>query len=338
MLASHSRGAIAAFGVAGMVLVALIAATVGAVAISPIDAIAVILDHITPFAFDTPDVADSIVWGIRLPRIVAAAGAGAALGLAGTVLQGSYRNPYADPHLVGISAVGSIGVLLGAWVGWGLWGPVAAVIGGALAGAIGSIVVRLIASKVEGDPTHLIVVGIGFGLAVSAVVSAAAIAIHDPRIPDIEFWFVGGLAASTWGTALWMSIAALFAIAATIPFARHLDLLSLGTIPARHLGVDVDRVLVVTLTVGGLAVGASVGTAGVVGFVGLVSAYAARRLVGEHHKLTLVASPLLGAAFLIACDACGRVLGGRFEVPVGLVTAAIGGPFLIWLVVRRAAA
>lgn len=337
MFADRSPWVVAAFGLFGLAAVALLAAAVGAVAISPMDVVAVILDHVTPATLDTPDVADSIVWSIRLPRILAAAGAGAALGLAGTVLQGSYRNPFADPHLVGISAVGSIGVLLGAWALWDIWGPAGAVIGGAVAGAVGSAAVRFIAARVEGDPTHLIVVGIGFGLAVSAVVSAAAIAIHDPRIPDTEFWFVGGLGASTWGTAFWVSVCALTAVAVTIPFARHLDLLSLGAAPALHLGVDVGWVLAATLSVSGLAVGASVGAAGVIGFVGLVASYAARRLVGEHHRLTLVASPLLGAAFLIACDAGGRVLGGRFEVPVGLITAAIGGPFLIWVVVRRAA-
>ena len=336
MFGHRSPWTIAAAGSAFAIVVGLLAAAVGAVAISPIDVLAVILDHVTPLSIDTPDIADSIVWSIRLPRIVAAAGAGAALGLAGTVLQGSYRNPFADPHLVGLSAVGSIGVLLGSWLAWDLWGPVGAVIGGAVAGAIGSVAVRFIASRVEGDPTHLIVVGIGFGLAVSAVVSAAAIAIHDPRVPDTEFWFVGGLGASTWGTALWVSLGAVGAVLVTLPFARHLDLLSLGPAPARHLGVNVARVLGITLTASGLAVGAAVGAAGIVGFVGLVAAYSARRFVGHHHQLALIASPLLGAAFLVACDAFGRVLGGRFEVPVGLVTAAIGGPFLIWLVARRA--
>ena len=318
-----------------LVVVGLLAVTVGAVTVSPADTLRVLASHLLPGDIETSTVADPIIWNIRLPRVIAAMAAGAALGFAGALLQGVFRNPVADPQLVGLSSIASIGVLVGLWIGWSAFGPVAGVVGGALVGAIGSVVILLLARSTTGDPSRFILVGIGFGLAVSALVATASIAIHDPRIPDLPFWFVGSLSASTWGTALWASVFTLTGLFAVLPIARSVDVLSLGEASARHLGVDVARVMAIALVASGVAVGGAVGAAGVVAFVGLIAGHTARSIVGHHHRTALIAATFGGAVCLVAADALGRWIGGRFEVPVGLITAIVGGPYLIWLVTRR---
>ena len=332
---TRSPWLVALVSVAVVAAAAIVSVSVGAVAISPLDTIEVLIDRLTPLSLETSSIADPIIWNIRLPRVMAAVGAGAALGLAGVVLQGLYRNPVADPQLVGMSPIASIGVLIGLLVAWSLWGPVAGVVGGAIAGALGAGIVRILARTAAGDPSRFILVGIGFGLSVTAVVAAASIALNDPRVPDVPFWFVGGLGGATWGTALWASLFALVALGVVMPFHRALDTLSLGHAAAEHVGVDVKRMIAVTLAAAGLAVGGATGAAGVVAFVGLIGATVARRWAGDHHDRLVVAGAATGAVFLVTADAIGRLIGGRFEVPVGLVTAAIGGPFLVWLIVSR---
>ena len=330
-----STGAIVGIGLASLLVVGLIAVSVGTVAVNPMDTLQVLIDRMLPVDIETSRIADPIIWNIRLPRVVAALGAGAALGAAGATLQGLFRNPVADPYLVGMSSVSSIGVLLGLGLAWGTLGPIGGVLGGAIVGSIASGFVLVMARNTGGEPSRLILVGVGFGLAVSAVVAAASIAINDPRIPDVSFWFVGSLAASTWGTATWAVVLALVSVAVIFPLTDRIDVMSLGTASASHLGVNVNRVATVALAAAGLGVGASVGAAGVVAFVGLMGGTIARSLVGPHHRRSLIAAAFAGATILIAADAIGRLIGGRFEVPVGLITAAIGGPYLVWLITRR---
>jgi iron complex transport system permease protein len=335
MLASKPPLVTALVGLAAVFVTVVIAVGVGSITVAPQDVLRVLADHALPFDVASSPIADPIIWSIRLPRVLTAFAAGAALGMGGVALQGLFRNPVADPQLVGLSATSAIGVMVGLWIGWEAGGPVAGILGGVIAGILGASAVRSIATSTQGDPSRFILAGIGFGVAVSAMVAAAAIAIHDPRIPDVPFWFVGGLGASTWGTALWTTMFAGASLAVVWRFAGRLDVFSLGMASARHLGIDVAVVTTVTLMSVGAGVGAAVGAAGVIAFVGLVAAHGARALVGDHHRRSLLGGFVLGGIFLVTADAMGRVIGGRFEVPVGLVTAAIGGPFLLWLIVRR---
>ncbi|MGI9585351.1 MAG: FecCD family ABC transporter permease [Acidimicrobiia bacterium] len=323
---------VAGLGLVLTVLVAFVALSVGTVPISPVETLRILAERALGASLETSPVADPIVWNIRLPRILAAAGAGAALGLSGTLLQGLFRNKAADPQLVGLSAIGSVGVLVGLLAGWALWGPVAGVIGGAIVGVAGAGIIRALNRHSAGDPSRFILTGIGFGVSVGAIVAAASIAIHDPRIPDVSFWFFGGLAASTWGTAMWTIVIALVGFAVVYPMRHDLDVLSLGSSSAQHVGLNVGFVTALSLAIAGLITGAAVGAAGVVAFVGLTAAQLARVVAGNHHRNTLIASAFVGASFLIAADMVGRLVGGRFEVPVGLVTAVVGGPFLVWLI------
>jgi iron complex transport system permease protein len=326
---------LALIGLAIAIATALLAVSVGTVSVSPADTLKVLADHLLPWDVETSASADAIVWNIRAPRVLVALLVGAVLGLAGTVLQGAFRNPIADAQLLGLSATGSVGALIGFWVGYASFGPAFAVLAGAVAGAIGAFSIRWLASNASGDPGRFVLVGIGFGLSVGAIVATASIAIHDPRVPDVSFWFFGGLSAATWPVVGWLFVISALCVAVILPFSRRLDILSLGHSSARHVGVNVAMVLLVTTTAVGAATGASVGAAGVIAFVGLVGGRVSAGLVGPHHKNTMVVSLFAGAVFVMAADVIGRLGGRGFEVPVGLITTIAGGAYLTWLIARN---
>ena len=320
--------------VASVAMIGL-AVSIGSVSLAPSDSIGVLLNHLLPIDISSSSQADAIVWNIRMPRVLVAMLSGATLGVAGTVLQGSLKNPIADAQLVGLSAAASVGALLGFWLGYAASGPTVAVVAAAVAGVAGARTVQWLASRVGGEPTRFALVGMGAGLSLAALVATASIAIHDPRVPDVAFWFFGGLGAATWPVAGALAFAVAVSIGGTAPFSRSLDVLSLGHQPARHVGVNVERVLGAVMALVGLGVGASVGAAGVIGFVGLVGGRVALRLVGPHQRVAIPAAAFIGALFVTGADVIGRVGGRGFEVPVGLVTTILGGTYLVWLIARR---
>jgi iron complex transport system permease protein len=322
-------------GSAASIAMIALAVSVGSVSISPTESLAVVLNHLLPLDIGSSVQADAIVWNIRMPRVIVAMLSGAMLGVAGAVLQGTLKNPIADPQLVGLSASASVGALLGFWLGYAAYGPAVAVIAGAGAGLVGAWIVQRLASKVGGEPTRFALVGIGAGLSLSALVAAASIAIHDPRVPGVAFWFFGGLGAATWPVAGVLAVAVAVSVGGVVPFSGRLDVLSLGHQPAKHVGVNVKRVLGVGMTLIGLGVGASVGAAGVVGFVGLLGGRFALGLVGPHHRVAIPAAAFTGALFMTGADVIGRVGGRGFEVPVGLTTTVLGGAYLVWLIARK---
>ncbi|MCB1245927.1 MAG: iron ABC transporter permease [Acidimicrobiia bacterium] len=330
-----TRGTTARFvstALGGLIAVSFVALSAGSVWIPPGDVLRVLAAHLTPFG-DLPDaMVDAIVWNIRMPRLVVASVVGATLAGGASALQGTFRNPIVDGQLIGLSAISAIGALLGFWAGYATVGPEAAIVGGALVGAAGSWFVARTARHDDTGFGRLVLIGIAIGLSVSAMVATASIAIHDPRIPDVTFWFFGGLGTATWTTAAW--VAALGGIGLITVAARssRIDILGLGERAAQHVGVDVGVVVTTVTAIVGFGVGATVGAAGVIGFVGLVAARVVHHRVGPHHSTTIPVSIIVGAAFLVAADTIGRFFGHGFEVPVGLVTTILGGLYLARLV------
>lgn len=313
-------------------LLALVALSVGSVWINPADVFRVIASHLTPWV-DTPTGgSDAIVWNIRLPRVIVAGAVGAMLAAGASALQGTFRNPIIDAQLVGLSAFSAVGALVGFWLGYASIGPEAAIVGGAVVGSAGAWLVTRVANRVGAQPSRFVLVGVANGLALSALVATAAIAIHDPRIPDVTFWFFGGLSTATWTIASWIVVIAAITCTGIVILGPKIDILGLGDRAARHVGLDVRVVVAATTVFVGVGVGATVGAAGVIGFVGLVAARVTSHRVGPHHRVSIPASAALGALFLIAADTIGRLVGGGFEVPVGLVTTILGGLYLGWLV------
>lgn len=308
------------------------ALSLGAVEVPPGEVLGVIARHLGLSLFTEPSSqAEAVVWGIRMPRLLLAFAVGGVLALTGGVLQGLLRNNLADPHLLGIGPGSAIGAALGSSVG-GVQGAIA---GGVAAGVITAFAVRRLARKASLDPTRIILSGVALGSALSAWVGFVVFAADRATVPPIEFWLLGGLAGATWrafGTVLVFIVVTTVVMLAS---GRVLDIFRLGETDARHLGVDVDLVRTVILITAGAAVGATVGAAGVVAFVGLLVPFVVIRFTGPLHRKLLTASIAAGALFVGACDLVARLVIQPIEIPVGLVTAAIGGPVFLWLLTRR---
>ncbi len=276
---------------------------------------------------------DSVLWAIRLPRVLAGATVGVGLAVAGTALQGAFRNAMADPHLVGIAPAAGLGAVAGIAVSPPGIHPIYTMFGAAVAGVAGALVTRWISNRVI-DSNQFILVGLALGLALVAVLAAIVLAWDSPRVPTFTFWVFGGLAGSTWA-ALGAALPLVFGGFALIAWSiRSLDLLALGEAQARHLGVNVNRAIVTILVGVGLAVGGAVGLGGVIGFVGLVVPLALRRWIGPAHRWLVPAAALGGAVMVVGVDTMARTLAAPVEIPVGLLTAALGAPVLVWFLMR----
>ena len=279
-----------------------------------------------------------IVWLIRTPRVFVAALAGGALGIAGTQMQGLFRNPLAEPSVIGISQGAALGAVLtfvsGLATAAVFWLPLFA-----FAGALGSLAtVYTIATRAGRTPVAtLLLAGIALGALATAISSLLiSLSVVNWQVAnEIVFWMMGGLENRTW-THVWMCLPplALGALGARW-HARDLDLLLLGEETAASLGVEVERVRRLILTTAAMLTGAAVAVSGVIGFVGLIVPHMLRLVLGPSHRILIPAAMLGGAAFLIACDLLARTIHPPEEIRLGIVTAAFGAPFFLWLLRRR---
>ncbi|HSG80071.1 MAG TPA: iron ABC transporter permease [Acidimicrobiia bacterium] len=320
--------------VLGALLLAVMAVSMGmgSVDIAPRDVARVVLWRLGVETGVEPGfTADAVVWDIRLPRIVLGIIAGGGLAVAGAALQGLFRNPLADPHLLGIGPGAALGGVIGTIAG----GSTGGVAGGAVGGLLAAMLVRRLGGGGIPEPSRFILTGVALGAALSAWVGFVVFAADRTRVPPVDFWLLGGLSGSTWRVVGTTVIVVLVSCGGLVLASRTLDLMTLGETEARHLGVDVDLATTVILMAVGLATGAATGAVGVVAFVGLLAPHFVRPLTGPAHRPLLVASALAGAFLVVGADLVARTVADPIEIPVGLVTAAIGGPFFLWLLRRR---
>ena len=276
-----------------------------------------------------------IVTEIRAPRIALTLVVGAGLGLSGALLQGTLRNPLADPGIIGISASAALGAVIAVALGaaYSSW---LAAIGATLAGVAGMALVMWIARSASGR-TEVVTLVLG-GVAVTAFAAAVlsvVVAVSDTAgARSATFWTTGSLALATWpgvwSTLPFLVLAAILAIAV----ARDLDVMALGDRAAWAAGVDVNRTRMLALGAAVLAVSAGVAVVGVVAFVGLVVPHAVRLFIGPRHGGLLVGSALAGALLLLVADTIARTIVSPVELPLGVVTAVIGAPVFV-LLLRR---
>jgi iron complex transport system permease protein len=275
----------------------------------------------------------AILWQLRLPRILLALEIGLALSLAGTAYQGVFRNPLADPYILGVSS----GAALGATIGFG-WMVTRSLAGGALiplfafAGALANtfLVYGLARSSGRMPVTALLLAGVAVSALSSALVSVILLFSGD-WLRQIVYWTMGSLANGSWREVRLLLPFLLLGSATILFSARALDLFLLGEERAESTGLAVERAKLLLLTAGALLAAAAVAAGGVIGFVGLIVPHAARLLVGpEHRKLNPVAA-LLGALFLLAVDTAARLVVAPRELPIGVITALAGAPFFLWL-------
>jgi iron complex transport system permease protein len=311
----------------------LLAPLVGSTPIS----LARVFDRTTPFA-DNVDA--QIFFVARLPRVLAAAVVGAALALAGVVFQALLRNPLASPDTLGVSAGASLGAVLAITfeADFTLLG-VTAVPLASFAGSLGALVIvyGLSAARRRGTSTLVLLLA---GVTLTALLSALSafvryLADFTETLRTVR-WLMGSLDVGSFAPIAVAAVPLAAAMAGFATLPRVLDLVSLGTESAAARGVDVARSERVALVSASLATGAAVALAGPVGFVGIVVPHLVRLMVGPDHRVVLPASALFGASFLIACDLVARSAFAPTELPVGIVTALIGGPFFLWLLFRHA--
>ena len=282
-----------------------------------------------------------VLWSIRLPRIVMAIGVGALLAIAGAIMQGMFRNPLADPSLVGVSSGAGLASAATIVVGDRLLAagqvpfeilPLAAFFGALAA----TVALHRIATHNGRTSIAIFLLG---GLAIAALANAGigllVFVADDRQLRDITFWLLGSLAGGTWPKA-WALLPFVVAAILVIPkIARGLDLLVLGEAEAFHAGIPVQRLKITAIVLVSAATGAAVAVSGVIGFVGIVVPHLLRLIIGPAHGVLLPASMLLGAALMLCADTAARVLAAPAEVPIGIITAAIGAPFFLVLLLKQ---
>jgi iron complex transport system permease protein len=284
-----------------------------------------------------------ILFDIRVPRLALGIVVGAALAVSGAVMQGLFRNPLADPGLVGVGAGAGLGaitaIVLGGLLPFALRDalghyllPLAAFFGG---WATTLLLYRLSTQRGRTSVAVMLLGGIALGALAGAISGVLIYMADDAQLRDLTFWGLGSLAGATWDKVLVAGPLIVLALAAAPFLARSLNALALGEGPAAHLGIPVQQMKNIAILTVAAATGAAVAVSGGIGFVGIVVPHLLRILIGPDHRYLLPCSALLGATLLIAADMISRIVIAPAELPIGIVTATLGGPFFLWILLRN---
>jgi iron complex transport system permease protein len=332
-----------ALGVALAAVAALIAAVAFGPARIPLPEVGrALLRHLpgTAATAGSPPWQETVIWSIRLPRALLGFFVGGALALSGAALQGLFRNPLADPSILGVSAGASLGAVLTIFVGLAaraLWLLPAGAFAGAALTAL--LVLGIAARRGRGRvfTTTMLLVGVAVGslnISFTTFILSVSLSSYDVG-RQVMHWILGGLDGRTWDHVLLAAPAILMGAGAVVVHARELDALLLGEVTAQSIGVDVPRVRLVLVVGTSLMIGAAVAAAGPIGFVGLLVPHILRLAVGSTHRRLLPMSFVAGGIFVVLADLAARTLLTPMEIPVGVVTATVGAPFFLALLVRR---
>lgn len=321
---------------------ALLSVSLGAIRIPPERVVAVLIGE----GSDPAGARDALViLSIRLPRTLLGLLVGAGLAVSGALMQGLFRNPLADPALVGVSSGAGLAAALIIVLGdrilarLGLPGPLPYAVlpaGAFLGGLCATLILYALATRSGRTAVAtLLLAGIALGALSGALTGLLTFVSDDRQLRDLAFWSLGSLGGATWAK-VGASAPLILPVVVAVPFlGRGLNALVLGEAEAFHLGVPVERLKRACIVLVAVAVGASVAAAGVIGFVGLVVPHALRLLIGPGHRLLLPASALLGGAFLVLADVVARLAAAPAELPIGIVTALVGAPVFLWLLLDR---
>ncbi|MFI1399602.1 FecCD family ABC transporter permease [Streptomyces sp. NPDC020681] len=333
----QSRGYLLAGGlVVALVALALAAAGTGAYDI-PLGDVLASLQHRTGLGGHALDrVGESVLWNVRLPRVVLALLVGASLGCAGALMQGVFGNPLAEPGIIGISSGAAVGAVASIALGLsflGNWTVTAC----AFVAGLATVLLVYVLSRSGGrtEVITLILTGIAVNAFAGALIGLFIFFADNAQITQITFWQLGSLSQATWPKVLAVLPSALLGLAVAPFYARKLDLLALGERPARHLGVDVERLRLVLVLVVALLTASAVAVAGVITFLGLLVPHLLRMAHGSGHRFLIPGSALAGALLLVAGDLAARTVAQPAELPLGVLTALFGSPFF-FLLLRRA--
>lgn len=330
--------------VLSLIAISILAIGIGAVEILPLQTLAILARKIgvdLPFAFTAQQ--ESVLLAIRLPRVILGLLVGAGLAVSGAVLQSLFRNPLADPALIGTSSGAALAVSLTIVLSETLAAsffafnklyflPVAAFVGG-LAATL--FIYRLGKRKTDANIATLLLAGIAVNAFAGAGIGLLSFVATDAQLRNITFWSLGSIGGATWSSLAVAAPLILISVFLLLRLSRVLNVILLGEAEARHLGVNTERLKWQAICLVALAVGASVAVSGAIGFVGLVVPHLLRLIIGADHRYLLINSTLLGANLILSADILARNVVAPAEIPIGIVTAFIGAPFFIWLLLRK---
>ena len=322
----------ALLGVALLAIAAFVSLTLGVVRLTPEEALRALLHPA-----DSSVTASAVIWSIRLPRVLVAMLVGAALATVGAVMQAILRNPLAEPGVTGVSAGAAVGAVAGITFGiagssqWAI--PLAAFAGAA---TVALVLQAVLSSRKDLGAATIILVGVSISALAGALINLlVANAKDDALVRSALFWLAGDLELRGWEHVALSAGPILLGLAYLLSRARPLDALALGEQVAATSGVHVNRERILLLLVASLVTGAAVAVSGVISFVGLVVPHAARLLVGASHARLLPISALCGALFLVLADTVARTAFGPVIVQTGVVSALVGAPMFLFLLLRK---
>lgn len=285
------------------------------------------------FGATTPELerAHLVLWELRLPRVLLAAAAGLNLALGGLLLQAIFRNPLAEPYLLGLSSGGALGAVLALAAG------ATVVTWPALAGSllVAAIVLLLCRKRIASDLPSLLLAGVALGALAQAFTTAIILRFDPGALRSILFWLMGSFAGRGWAEVWMLAPAALLGLVLVFVIHRPLDLVALGGESAHHLGVRVRFLQIGGIALAGVLAALTVAACGTIGFVGLMAPHMARRLAGAPHTVSIPATALVGVILTVGADLAARTVLAGTELPVGVVTGAFGCIFFLALLAKR---
>jgi len=322
--------------VAGIVVLAGVAATIGSAQITPVEVYTAILARFFPGTFQTTSFIETIVWQLRLHRVLMAIFAGMGLAVAGAAMQGILKNPLASPFTLGIASAASFGaslaIILGAGFASGQW----LIVGNAfIFTMLASMTVYGLARYKGITPESMILAGIAIMYLFSAMTSFLQYIGKSEQVHEVVFWMMGSLGRSSWDKVAIIAMVTVVCTVALVYFAWDINALGAGDETAKSLGVNVEFVRVLCMMLASLITASIICFTGTIGFIGLVAPHITRMVVGGDHRFLLPASALVGALILLAADTVARTVLAPVILPVGIMTSFLGVPFFIYLFLRR---
>lgn len=314
-----------------LLLLGVVSMAVGSVAIAFPDVIDVVLAHLGGSP-ETLWSVDQIVWEVRAPRTILATVCGAGLAIAGAVIQAVVRNPLGDPSLIGVTPGASLGAVVVIVLGGGAFGGLPLALA-AFLGALATFAVVFLLGRTAGrmPPTRLILAGVAIGYLVSSMTYFLQTIATPNQVQRVLFWSLGSVGGADWGVLPIPVIVVVLGTAWILLTSVSLNALVGGDDLAASLGIDVPRLQVTLLVLVAAMTGSLVAVAGGIAFVGLVIPHIARLLVGADHRRMLPVAAVLGSIFLLLADLVARTVRAPAELPIGVITAAVGAPFFLWL-------
>jgi iron complex transport system permease protein len=318
-----------------LILVILISVTMGSVKVPPLRSIRILFQSLLGLKGTESETERTIILSLRLPRAILAGFVGAGLSVSGVTFQALLRNPLADPYILGVSSGAAVGAILAILLGLGTFSlglPLASFLGALL-----TILVVFYFGKQDGKihPNTLLLAGVIIGSFLSALIMFFISVSQKEELHTIIFWLMGDFSFSNARAILIIFPYILLGGLLLYLRSRHLNLILSGEESAIQLGVNVEKLKLVSYLSASLITAASVSVCGLIGFVGLIIPHSVRLIFGPDHRLLIPASALIGASFLIASDTFARTVLAPTELPVGVITAAFGGPFFIYLLRTR---